>query len=356
METLWFCIVAVMLTAYVLLDGFDLGVGIIHLIAGRTDDERSTLISSIGPVWNGNEVWLLAAGGTLYFAFPGLYASGFSGFYLALMIVLWLLMLRGIAVEFRGHIRNRMWSSFWDVVFSAASLLLAVFYGTALGNVVRGVPLDKDGYFFVPLWTTFRTGPQPGILDWYTVLVGITALLVLTLHGALWVNLKTAGGLQLKARRIASSVYWAACAAVFAISVCSFLVQSQLQRRFTAHPFLWAFPLIAALGLVVLRLSLSANLQFWAFIASGLFIAGLLCSAAFGLFPLLLPASDDLSLSLTAFNSAAPHYGLAAGLKWWIPGFALALSYSILVYRHFRGKVFAPQPEPERLLASVAGE
>jgi len=353
METLWFCIVAVMLTAYVLLDGFDLGVGIIHLIAARTNGERSALISSIGPVWDGNEVWLLATGGTLYFAFPGLYASGFSGFYLALMIVLWLLMLRGIAVEFRGHIRNRMWSSFWDVVFSGASLLLAVFYGTALGNVVRGVPLDKDGYFFVPLWTTFRTGAEPGILDWYTVTVGVAALLVLTLHGALWVNLKTSGDLQQKARRIASAVYWAASAAVFAITVCSFLVQPQLEKRFTAHPLLWAFPLTAALGLIVLRLSLSADLQFWAFIGSGTFIAGLLCSAAFGLFPLLLPASNDASLSLTAFNSAAPNYGLAVGLKWWIPGFVLAISYSIFVYRHFRGKVVIPHPEPEPQLATA---
>lgn len=351
METVWFCIVAVMLTAYVLLDGFDLGVGIIHLIAARTNGERSALISSIGPVWDGNEVWLLAAGGTLYFAFPGLYASGFSGFYLALMIVLWLLMLRGIAVEFRGHIRNGMWSSFWDVVFSGASLLLAIFYGTALGNIVRGVPLDKDGYFFIPLWTTFRTGSEPGILDWYTVMVGVAALLVLTLHGALWVNLKTSGDLQQKARRIASSVYWAASAAVFAITVCSFLVQPQLEKNFTAHPLLWAFPLTAALGLIVLRLSLAADLQLWAFIGSGTFIAGLLCSAAFGLFPLLLPASNDASLSLTAFNSAAPNYGLAVGLKWWIPGFALAISYSIFIYRHFRGKVVIPHPEPESQLA-----
>ncbi|HVY91529.1 MAG TPA: cytochrome d ubiquinol oxidase subunit II [Bryobacteraceae bacterium] len=354
MPTLWFCIVAVMLTAYVLLDGFDLGVGIIHLIAARTNGERSALISSIGPVWDGNEVWLLAAGGTLYFAFPGLYASGFSGFYLALMIVLWLLMLRGIAVEFRGHIRNGMWGSFWDTVFSGASLLLAVFYGTALGNVVRGVPLDKDGYFFVPLWTTFRTGPEPGILDWYTVMVGVAALLVLTMHGALWVNLKTSGRLQETARRIASAVYWAVCAAVVAITVCSFLVQPQLQKRFTEYPLLWAFPLLAAFGLLMLRVSLSASLQFWAFIGSAVFIAGLLCSAAFGLFPLLLPSSGDLSLSLTAFNSAAPNYGLSVGLKWWIPAFALAIAYSTMVYRHFRGKVTIPRETPEGELATAA--
>ncbi|MDE3197839.1 MAG: cytochrome d ubiquinol oxidase subunit II, partial [Acidobacteriota bacterium] len=170
METIWFLIAAVMLTIYVVLDGFDLGVGIIHLFAARTDSERRTTIASIGPVWDGNEVWLLSAGGTLYFAFPGLYAAGFSGFYLALMVVLWLLMLRGIAVEFRNHVNNGVWKSLWDAVFCGASALLAIFYGAALGNVVRGVPLDREGYFFTAFWTDFRTGPHPGIIDWYTVL------------------------------------------------------------------------------------------------------------------------------------------------------------------------------------------
>ena len=339
METIWFCLVAVMLTAYILLDGFDLGVGIIHLIAARTGSERSALISSIGPVWDGNEVWLLAAGGTLYFAFPGLYAAGFSGFYLALMIVLWLLMLRGIAIEFRGHIRNGLWASFWDVVFSGASALLAIFYGTALGNIVRGVPLDHDGYFFVPLWTTLKPGADPGIIDWYTLLVGITALLVLTLHGSLWVALKTSDGPQHSARRIASAVYWPVCGSVLAITIASFLVQPHLEQRFSENPWLWVFPLIAAMGLQLLRWSFSASLHLWAFLGSAVFIAGLLCSAAFGLFPLVLPASGDPSLSLTIHNVAAGQYGLKLGFVWWIPGFVLAVIYSTLVYRHFHGKV-----------------
>src|SRR5689334_23463669 len=136
MGTVWFCLVAIMITVYVLLDGFDLGAGAIHLLVARTDEERRQVLASVGPVWDGNEVWLLAAGGTLYFAFPALYASGFSGFYLPLMIVLWLLILRGIAVEFRSHISTPIWQRLWDVVFSGSSLLLAVFFGAALGNVV----------------------------------------------------------------------------------------------------------------------------------------------------------------------------------------------------------------------------
>src|SRR2546422_7524285 len=147
METLWFIIVALMLTAYVVLDGFDLGAGVIYLIVAKTSKERRTVLRSIGPVWDGNEVWLLAAGGTLYFAFPALYASAFSGFYLPLMMVLWLLILRGISIEFRSHIEAPVWMQFWDAIFCLSSLLLAVFYGAALGNVVRGVPLDEKGYF-----------------------------------------------------------------------------------------------------------------------------------------------------------------------------------------------------------------
>ena len=160
MQTVWFCLVAIMIAMYVVLDGFDLGAGAIHLWVAKDDGERQQVIRSIGPVWDGNEVWLLAAGGTLYFAFPALYASGFSGFYLPLMIVLWLLILRGIAVEFRGQLTSAVWLKFWDVVFSGASLLLAVFYGAALGNVVRGVPLNDQGYFFEALWTNFRLGPN----------------------------------------------------------------------------------------------------------------------------------------------------------------------------------------------------
>src|SRR5271169_6435254 len=141
MGFIWFWLVALMLVAYVVLDGFDLGVGILHLFVARTEEERKLTLRSIGPVWDGNEVWLLAGGGTLYFAFPALYASSFSGFYLALMIVLWLLMLRGISIEFRSHVDSDLWANFWDAVFCGASALLAIFYGAALGNVVRGVPI-----------------------------------------------------------------------------------------------------------------------------------------------------------------------------------------------------------------------
>src|SRR5690349_15523692 len=189
----WFWLVAVMITAYVVLYGFDLGAGVLHLLITRTDQERRTVIRSIGPVWDGNEVWLLAGGGTLYFAFPLLYASAFSGFYLALMIVLWLLIMRGCGIELRLHHELRVWRQFFDGLFFISSLLLTVFYGAALANVIRGVPLGEDGYFFLPLWTDWNVGPHPGILDWYTVTGGLVALVALALHGALYLVVKTEG-------------------------------------------------------------------------------------------------------------------------------------------------------------------
>src|SRR4051794_9888577 len=185
MASLWFLIVALMVVAYVVLDGFDLGAGAIHLIVAKTDDERASVIRAIGPVWDGNEVWLLAAGGVLYFAFPLLYASSFQGFYLPLIIVLWLLMLRGIGIEFRHQSHSPVWRKFFDTIFSGASAVLAVFFGAALGNVIRGVPLGADGYFFEALWTNWHVVPNPGILDWYTVIAGVVALVALTLHGSL---------------------------------------------------------------------------------------------------------------------------------------------------------------------------
>ena len=335
MEAIWFCLVAVMLAGYVVLDGFDLGAGVVHLLVARTPDERRAVLRSIGPVWDGNEVWLLAAGGTLYFAFPALYASSFSGFYLPLMMVLWLLILRGISIEFRHHVESPLWQPFWDVVFGGASALLIVFYGAALGNVVRGVPLDADGYFFLPLWTDFTMGPEPGILDWYTLLVAVAALLALSLHGALWVALKTEGPLEARAGRFAGRLWWGLAAAVAAITLASFQVQPNLHNAFAARPWGYLFPLLAAAGLAGAKLLRGRN----AFLASCAFLSGMLAGAAFGIYPYVLPSSGDPALGLTAANSAAPYYGLSIGLLWFIPGMLLVAGYFVYTYRSFAGKV-----------------
>src|SRR5579871_6540250 len=205
MQTLWFILVAFMLGMYVVLDGFDLGVGALHLWVARNDNERRILLRTIGPVWDGNEVWLIAAGGTLFFAFPVLYAESFSGFYLPLTIVLWLLMLRGISIELRSRFDNSVWRTFWDGTFFLGSALLIIFFGAALGNVIRGVPLGKHGsFFFEALWTNFDPfNAVPGILDWYTILIGTMALTTLTLHGANYLCVKTSDVLYEKSWRAA---------------------------------------------------------------------------------------------------------------------------------------------------------
>ncbi len=335
MEMIWFCLVAVMIAMYVVLDGFDLGAGIVHLAVARTSAERRLVLRSIGPVWDGNEVWLLAGGGVLYFAFPALYASSFSGFYLPLMLVLWLLILRGIAIEFRNHIDSPVWKPLWDTVFSGASALLAVFFGAALGNVVRGVPLDGEGRFFLPLWTDVTTGPNAGILDWYTVTVGVAAFLTLMVHGALWVAMKTDGQVEARARRIARLGWWGVALMTVVITLASFAVQPQLRASFDARPWGYIFPLLALVGLMGMRFFTGAQ----AFLSSGLFIVGMLTSAAFGVFPYVLPSNADPASGLTIYNAAAPAYGLKVGLAWFIPGMTLATGYFVYVYRNFAGKV-----------------
>src|SRR5271155_3076721 len=249
MGTIWFCLVAIMIAMYVLLDGFDLGAGAIHLLLAETDDERRQVLASIGPVWDGNEVWLLAAGGTLYFAFPALYASAFSGFYLPLMVVLWLLILRGSSIEFRNHLKSPAWNPFWDLVFCASSLLLTLFFGAALANVVRGVPLDASGYFFEPLWTNFRLGEETGILDWYTILVGVLALLALAMHGSLWVQLKTKGPVRDRAAKLGRQIWWGVAGVTAIVTALTFAVQPQVKENFTTWPVGFIFPLLAVSGI-----------------------------------------------------------------------------------------------------------
>lgn len=345
MEVFWLVAVAVMITVYVVLDGFDLGAGIAHLIVARKDSERRQVISSIGPVWDGNEVWLLAAGGVLYFAFPKLYASSFSGFYLPLMIVLWLLILRGIAIELRNHINNQLWKPFWDVVFAGASTLLAVFFGAALGNVVRGVPLEPSGYFFLPLWTHFGFGPNgvhdihSGILDWYTILVGLLALATLTQHGAKWLILKTEAEVNQRSHRVSDLAWPVVVLLVLVVTIASFAIQPQIWANFQSAPWGYVFPLLAVLGLAGCRLFRDSSSELKGFLASSLFITGMLTSAAFGIFPAVLPSNTNPDLSLTVYNVAAAEYGLTVGLFWWIPGIILVIGYFVYVYRRFSGKV-----------------
>jgi cytochrome bd ubiquinol oxidase subunit II len=339
MPTLWFILVAFMLTTYVGLDGFDLGAGVIHLFAAQDDKERRMILRAIGPVWDGNEVWLIAAGGTIFFTFPLLYASAFSGFYLPLIMVLWLLMLRGISIELRSHITNPVWFSFWDGVFFLGSSLLTIFYGAALANVIRGVPMGSDHFFFLALWTDFDPfSKTPGILDWYTILIGLLALATLTTHGANYVAVKTAGSLNARSRRIARWFWLATIALGVLGTVATFAVQPHIAASFLAQPWGFVFPFIALAGLAAMGYFNLRQRDLAAFFSWCAFIGGMIASAAFGLYPLLLPAINP-AYSLTISNASSSLYSQSVGLVWWSIGMVLAAIYFIFTYRLFWGKV-----------------
>lgn len=338
-DTLWFVIVVTMFAVYAVLDGFDFGTGIIYLFVARTDTERQLVLKAIGPVWKGNEVWLVASGGLLFLAFPKAFAAGFSGFYLALNLVLWFLIMRGLSIALRSHLHNPLWRTFWDAIFAVTSLLLAVVFGAALGNIIRGVPLAPDGYFFAALWTTFMPGPTPGILDWFTVLIGALTVAILAVHGANYLTIKTDAAVRSRASRIAGAGTWAVVLlAIVAIPALPF-VQPALQHRYDAHPVGCVLPLIAAGALVTAWYFRRRRRDGAVFFSWSLFILGILGSVAWGLFPNLLIATEDPTYSLTIYNSAASSYGLGVGLAWFSLGISLVIAYTIWVYVSFRGKV-----------------
>jgi cytochrome d ubiquinol oxidase subunit II len=330
MPELWFWLLSLVLATYAVLDGYDFGVGLLHFAIGKTAAERDTLLRSIGPVWDGNEVWLLASGGTVFAAFPVLYATAFSGFYLPLTIVLWLLLFRALGIELRHQLKSPLWHQAWDVAFSASSAILALFLGAALGNLVRGLPLDEHGDFFEPLWTDFRVGEHTGILDWYTTLVGITATASLALHGALWSNLKLEGELAARARRYANGLWVLVAALTVVTTIASATVQPQLELNLTRYPAGALLPLLAIVGLACARLFV-ARRPLWAFAGSCAFVGGMVLSAAYAIFPNALPArvpGRELALAEAASRSQT----LEGMLYWWLPGVLLAAAYSLLIH------------------------
>src|SRR5580704_6135169 len=341
MGFLWFWLVAVMIVGYVVLDGFDLGVGVLHLFLARNEDERKQTLASIGPVWDGNEVWLLAGGGTLYFAFPLLYASAFSGFYLPLMIVLWLLILRGVSLEIRNHLDVGVWQSLLDGIFGLASLLLTIFYGAALANVLRGVPLQADGYFFLPLWTNWQPGASPGILDWYTVIGGLVALVALTVHGALWLVLKTTGELEQRARTVAGRALMVLVVLTAVSLFATIIVRPASLDNYFHYPVTFVVPVGVVGSLVAIWIWNRKAQPVKAFLASSLYLFFMLAGACWGLYPVLMPATTGAANDITLSRAISGPHTLAIGLAWWLVGMALAVSYVVFVYSRFKGKADA---------------
>lgn len=330
MADAWYVILAGMVIGYAVLDGFDLGAGILHLVAARTDQERRVVLNAIGPVWDGNEVWLIAWGASLFLAFPRAFAVGFSGFYLPFMITLWLLMGRGVAVEFRHHVADPLWRGAWDVVFWGSSLLLAVVYGVAVGNVVTGVPLDEHGYF-------------QGLFQWmlnpYALLMGAFSLAALALHGAHFLALKAEGALEERASKLARGLWPVVAALAVVLTAATFRARPELLRNFAIAPPLLIFPAAAALSLALLPGYQRARRHRAAFLCSASVIGSLLAATAAGAYPYLLVSSPHPERSLTVATAAAGPVGLAAALLWIGPGLLLLIVYQVVVYRIFAGKV-----------------
>ncbi len=350
MEIFWSIVLVSMLTMFILLDGADMGAGIIHLFVAENEDEKQRIIRAIGPFWDGNEVWLIAAGGVMFFAFPTLYASAFSGFYLPLIMVLWLLIFRAIGLEFRNLVANDLWTSAWDKAFGMASLLLTVFLGAALGNVVRGVNLGgvENGlarhgavYFFNPLWNDSFSplGSQPGILDWFTVILGVVAAVTLTIHGAHWIIFKTDSPLNARLKKLVVRLNMVLTFLIVLSLVAWLFVRPSAMDNYFNHPWLWIFPLLMLFALILMFRVPSFKKDHSPFAVSSLFIASAFGSTVAALFPNLLPGTNSHFPSLTIYNAAAEPYGLQVGLVWWLIALVLVIAYFFYLHKVFGGKM-----------------
>jgi cytochrome d ubiquinol oxidase subunit II len=341
MQTAWFITLALMLTAYVVLDGFDFGAGILHVFVAKTDEERRTVLAAIGPFWDGNEVWLVASGGILVFAFPRVYAVVCSGFYLPLTMVLWLLIARGISIEFRSQEQNVLWRAFWDGAFALSSTGMAAVLGVTLGNLLRGFPLEPSGYFAMPLFTNFRAGPDCGAFDWYTLLVGGTAVLALAAHGALYLAWKTEGAVHQRSARLARWLLGSTGAAFAVAAVATHIVDPAFAARVLARPVAYPIAAVGVGGAVSLVVSAQRARHLPMFVGSCAVLGSLLLLAAVGMFPTLLRSNLAAADDLTTLNASSGQRGLVAGFWWWTPAMMLAVAYFVLLFRMFRGKVSA---------------
>jgi cytochrome bd ubiquinol oxidase subunit II len=327
--TVWFVLVGVLIVGYALLDGFDLGVGILYPFIAKNDHERAALRTSIGPLWDGNEVWLLTAGGALFAAFPAVYATVFSGFYLAMMLVLFCLILRAVSIEYGGKgTRTRG----WDLTFFLASTIAALLLGVALGNIVRGVPIGADGEF---------SGNFFDLLNPLALIIGLTGLAMVVFHGACYACLKTEGALQKRATAVRSKVHWVFLVLVALATLAAGLIVPAHVKAVVTNPVGWVAILVLIVGLVAARYAMMRKRDGLAFCGSAFGILALVGIVAVGNHPALVPALDTPERSLTIANSHSSHLTLLVMLIITCIALPIVLGYTALVYKAFWGKVRA---------------
>ncbi|NOR26969.1 MAG: cytochrome d ubiquinol oxidase subunit II [Lutibacter sp.] len=350
MEIFWYIIISVVFAIFFILDGYNFGTGIIHLFFAKTEKDKEVIAKSAGLFWDFNEVWLVAGGALLFMAFPTFYASVFSGFYLPLIMVLWLIIFRAIGLEFRSQFNFQMWKDIWDKSFGVASLLLALFFGIALGNIVRGVNLGgiENGvatfelhYFFLPLWnSTFSPlSETPGVIDWFTIIIGLISVVTLAIHGANWIILKTNSSINNNLKSVIFKLNILLAALTFISLLVWQIVNPNSLDNFIDKPYLIIFPVIYFLGLLGLFFIKKFKKDIYGFMLSTLVILGGITSSLASLFPVILPSTNNLSEPLTIYNTATSEYGLSVALGWGVIGLILIAIYLIIQKKLFSGKV-----------------
>lgn len=330
LNLIWYVLFVVIIAGYLILDGFDLGVGILHPFVAKNDNERRISLNSIGPIWDGNEVWLVLGGGALFAAFPGVYASLFSGFYVAMLLVLLVLILRTVAIEFRSKRQNPRWRALWDMVFFGSSLGIALLLGVAFGNVMAGVPLEQDQNMSLALLDA---------LSPFALLVGVTTVFMLATHGGIYLTMKTEGELQARVRRWIPRLMVVFFVLNTLVVIATFMLRNEIADRYLATIWPVIFPALALVAVIVAAIMLRRGRDFAAFVASGAMIGLLLLSAAAGLYPNLLLSTVDPAYHLTVFNSASQANTLQVMLIIALIGMPVVLLYTAGVYYFFRGKV-----------------
>jgi len=340
MIAIWYAVVSFMLIIYVVLDGRNFGAGMLHWFVAKTPDERRQVIAAIGPLWSWHEVWLVGFGGTLVAIFPRLMASAFAGYYLALFLILWCLILRGISIEVGGHINDRLWQTYWDFIFVFSNFLLAILFGVAAGNVARGVPLDDQGNFSMAFFTDFNVRGNVGLLDWYTVSIAILAAVILAAHGATYLTLKTEGPVHDRSEKYAKYLWIAAIPLLLIVLIESRIVRPDLPGRGALfNPFWWLGLVVIVASTITLISGLAKRLEVRAFVGSNFVIGGLLATGAAAIFPVMLHSTLAPEHSMTAYAAAAPPRSLHVAAIWWPMGFALAVFYFVFISRRYAGKV-----------------
>ncbi|MCA2004971.1 MAG: cytochrome d ubiquinol oxidase subunit II [Ignavibacterium sp.] len=329
LNTIWFILIGLLLTGYAILDGFDLGIGALHLLV-KKDIDRRIMLNSIGPVWDGNEVWLVTGGGALFAAFPDVYATVFSGFYNAIILLLFMLIFRAVAIEFRSKRPMKLWRQTWDIAFSVASILIAFLMGVALGNIITGIPLDSTKEYVGTFWD---------MINPYTVLVGITTVALFMMHGSIYGVLKTEGELNEKLKGWVNNtiIFFVIC--YVTTTMATLIYFPNMAKHFKDYPPLFALALLNMLAIANIPREIHHGREFMAFLSSAASIASLLALFAVGIFPNIVLSNPNPEYSLTIYNAASSQKTLTIMLIIAAIGVPFVLAYTISIYWIFRGKV-----------------